>query len=439
VVELEDLREDELIKDWLSEIEAAPSTRRNYIQSMKFYTNFAGKTPEQLIEEAEEEVKSGILMRKRKIKRYLLEFREYLKEERKVAPKTLHNHMVAVKSFYRSFDIDLPNLNRKKDFGNRELEENNKRLSKDDIREMLKFTDVRSKALILLMSSSGLAENEVMNLRYGSFKEGLDESTGITTLKLRRIKTRVDFITFTSPETTKAIMDYIDYRNRKPKQDDKKSIQTWEKHRINTEEDYLFIKKDVPDDYLRDHDETKRKMRRGAFIQIFRQIAKKMGNETGFGVWQVVRPHNLRKFFNTQLLNGGADIFFVDFLMGHQIDQTRRAYFKADEKKLKERYMKYLPYLPIEKTETRILESEEYKDLKGVLDEKEERIRILESEIYKMKEVEEEKKAVEGAREPFDAIMSMIMKNPKIQEAIKEAIVEDENIARKIKEMGLSK
>ena len=386
MVELEDLREDELIKEWLSGIEAAPSTRRNFIQSMKFYTNFAGKTPEQLIEEAEEEVKSGILMRKRKIKRYLLEFREYLKKERKVAPKTLHNHMVAVKSFYRSFDIDLPNLNRKKDFGNRELEENNKRLSKDDIREMLKFTDVRSKAIILLMSSSGLAENEVMNLRYGSFKEGLDESTGITTLKLRRRKTRVDFITFTSPEATKAIMDYIDYRNRKPKRDDKKSIQTWEKHRINTEEDYLFIKKDVPDDYLRDHDETKRKMRRGAFIQIFRQIAKKMGNETGFGVWQVVRPHNLRKFFNTQLLNGGADIFFVDFLMGHQIDQTRRAYFKADEKKLKERYMKYLPYLPIEKTETRILESGGYKELKEENKKLVEELKVLKSEISDIKE-----------------------------------------------------
>jgi hypothetical protein len=35
--------------------------------------------------------------------------------------------------------------------------------------------------------------------------------------------------------------------------------------------------------------------------------------------------------------------------------------------------------------------------------------------------------------------MSMIMKNPKIQEAIKEAIVEDENIAKKMKEIGLTK
>ena len=54
MVELGDLKKDELIDEWLSDIEAASSIR-NFIQSMKFYTNFVGKTPEQLIEEAKKE------------------------------------------------------------------------------------------------------------------------------------------------------------------------------------------------------------------------------------------------------------------------------------------------------------------------------------------------------------------------------------------------
>ena len=50
----------------------------------------------------------------------------------------------------------------------------------------------------------------------------------------------------------------------------------------------------------------------------------------------------MRRFFNTDLRNNGADIFFTDFLMGHKIDQVHGAYFKEDAEMLKERYMRYL-------------------------------------------------------------------------------------------------
>jgi len=63
-------------------------------------------------------------------------------------------------------------------------------------------------------------------------------------------------------------------------------------------------------------------------------------------------------------LNGGTDIFFTDFLMDHKIDGIRAAYFRADPEKLKKRYLKYLPFLTIEDTIIRVVESEEYHKLK---------------------------------------------------------------------------
>ncbi len=360
-----DLAKEPLILEWFANIEAAKFTRRNFLQGMQFYTEFIKKTPSELLEEAEDEIKSGILMRKRKLREYLLTFREWLKEKG-YAPKTAHNHFTAVKSFYRSFDIDMPNLNHKKQFSALATEENKGRLEKENIQEVLKYANVRNRALILSLASSGLSQSDLLDLTIEDFKNGLDEKTMITTLQRRRIKTKYDFITFLSPEASKAVKDYIEYRNRKPKHPRNKShIIAWEKRRIRSDKDYLFCSSYIPESYLETFDEKERRLTPEGLMDTFRELAKKAGLDTEKGQWQVVRAHNMRKFFNSTLLNNGADIFFTDFLMGHKIDQVHEAYFKADAKKLKERYMRYLPFLALTDTETYVIETEEYGKLKA--------------------------------------------------------------------------
>jgi len=51
------------------------------------------------------------------------------------------------------------------------------------------------KAIVLVGVSGGLSSNESINLKVGIFKDGYDSTTGITTLKIRRGKTKTDFIT----------------------------------------------------------------------------------------------------------------------------------------------------------------------------------------------------------------------------------------------------
>lgn len=362
-MKIAELEKEPLIIEWFANIEAAENTRKNFLQGMRYFTDFVKKTPIELLDGAEDEIKNGILMRKRKIREYLLTFREWLKGQ-EYAPKTIHNHMVAIKSFYRSFDVDLPQLNNKKSFKVLATEENGMRLEKDNIKQILKHANIRNRAIILTMASSGLAQSDVLDLRIKDFKRGIDEKTNITTLELRRIKTQCNFITFLSPEATKAVLEYLEYRNRVPKDTNQSILIAHEKRRIRSDDNFLFCKHDVPGRYLQTLNEKDRRLNAQGLMDMFRELAKKTGLDTDKGVWQVARAHNLRKFFNSALLNNGADIFFTDYLMGHKIDQVHEAYFKADPKKLRDRYMRYLPYIALTDTETYILETEEYAQLR---------------------------------------------------------------------------
>ena len=326
-----------LVSGWLAQIEASQGTKKLYTFVIKKYCEFTGKTSSELIEEAEEEILQGILMRKRKIRQYLLGYQEYLKDGGK-APKTINAFMSAVRSFYKVHDIDLPNLKRKTA---NPLEKNGSRsrLSIEDIRKLINYAkNLRDKAIILTIVSSGLGSNEVRNLCIRHLQNVDDD--GICTLELTRSKVNCEFTTFLSSEAMEAINEYLAYRNTKPKLV------------IKGDDDYVFV------------NESGRMMGRSAFVEVFNSIGIAAGFKKGSGVFNLARAHNLRKFFNSQLINNGADIFFTDYLMGHKIEETRSAYFKADPEKLKVRYIRFLPYLTVEETRIKIVESSEYKKLK---------------------------------------------------------------------------
>lgn len=71
-----ELKDDKFIRRWLSGKRATKETIQSYLQSMQHFTEFVKKSPEELIVEAEAEIKAGLLMRERNIDTYLLDFRE---------------------------------------------------------------------------------------------------------------------------------------------------------------------------------------------------------------------------------------------------------------------------------------------------------------------------------------------------------------------------
>lgn len=418
------LKEDQYIKDWLSDIGAKKNTRNLYIESMKVYTKFLNKTPKQIILESEEDIKTGKLMRERRISKELRDFRELL-ENSGIAPLTIKSRLTGVRSFYRKYGIFVPDLPRSANKArpqakNRDIPE------KEDIRDILKVADPLEKAIVLTGVSSGLAVNEISNLKLQEFLDGYDPETEITTLHLIREKVNYEFYTFLSPEASIAIKEYLEYRERTSENKDKRRQERLLKQRINYDKKgkaigYLFISRYINKEYLKTKNEELRKLDANSIQKIYRELNEKARKSSPSGERNLVRSHNMRKFFNSTLLNNKAELFFTEFLMGHQLDGTRDAYFRADPKSLKEEYKNFIPYLTIQQ-ELSVDDSPEFQRLKT---ENQNfatslaRATVEKDEIIKLRnEIDELKKKKDEASEITKEYLLSALQDPEIQESL---------------------
>lgn len=400
------LRKDPTIIEWLTIINTRPNTEKNYLLGFQWFTEWTGKEPEALLLEAEQEIKDGLLMRQRSIKKYLIGFRKYLQDKGN-APQTIKGYITGVKSFYTAFDIELPKLSRAGSKA-QTLKKHNNIPKKDDLQEVLKVCDPMEKAIVLVGISSGLGANEIINLSVGDFKKGYDPQTGITTLELRRGKVDFDFVTFLSPEASKAVQDYLNYRDRTSKNNETRRQNQLEKQRVFSDNDYLFIKRKIDPKYLKNRDDNLRRHDQDSFMKVYRFISDKARKNTPKGDWNLIRSHNMRKYFNSALLNAGADSFHVEFFMGHTLDDTKAAYFRADVEKLKEIYKRYVPYITIEKA-LDFSESPEYLKIKQeaqILQAETERYKV---ERYEYQELRERVRKMEEARDGVDKVTEITL------------------------------
>lgn len=396
-MKITELRQDSTVKKWLSNLKPRRNTELTYTQALSAYTENTGLTPYELIAEADQEEENKVRMRDRKIKDRLINFRSSMVDQG-LADFTIRGRMGAVRSFYQSFDIELPKLQGERRKA-RVREENTGIPTKEDLQAVLKVCDPLEKAIMLTGVSSGLSSVEIQNLTIGQFRKGYDHETGITTFKIQRTKTGVEFITFLSPECSRAIWEYLEYRNREVK------AATWQrkrqllKQRVVSDDGYLFIVRQLDDSYLENHSEEQRKLSGNVMQKMFRAMSAKAKKDTKRGTYNTVRSHTMRKYFNSILLNAGCDSFHVEFFMGHELDNTRAAYFRASPEKLKEIYKKYVPFLTIEKS----LDITDSPDFKRIIEENEvlraerEEIKEMKAEIDRIKRWNEEKAAIEEA------------------------------------------
>lgn len=332
------------IVDWLDTINARENTIINYSRAMSNFTEFTGRTPGQLLDEARAEVRAGKLLSERSLRKQLVGYRKHL-QDRKLAPTTIKLYLAGVVSFYRTNDLEVPKLPRNTKA--RPLQAHNEIPTKEQLMDVIKVADLLEKAVVLAGCSSGLATEELTRLTVGQFKNGYDLETGITTIKMRRTKSDTDFITFFSPEASRAIQDYLNDRDRADEKHNTRQEQRRDKQRVLSDSGYLFVMKSIPEEYLEAKDESIRSYNCDKFSKLYRRLSARAGKSTGKGVWNVIRAHNMRKYYNSTMLNAGADSFFVEYTMGHTLDETRAAYFRPDPEKLKETYMRYVSALTV--------------------------------------------------------------------------------------------
>ena len=332
---------EELLQEFITTRGLSKSTYYSFRNALRHYCNFQEKTLQELLDEAEEEEEQKIRWKKRTLKKRLINYMNYCKEN--MTLNSAKNYLKLVKIFYHHHEIEihkLPRMNDKNALVRSPIKIQDLP-TKEILREAVEIADPLMQALILFLASSGMSKIDARNLTIQNFLEATsryhhsdDIKTAIENMKQfegeiipiwrsRRQKTNKFFITFNSDEATRFIIHYLEYRAEKLKYNPKNP------YRELQPTDKLFK---VGDQY---------------FSLKFKELNDALGlgtvgdnPEKGIKGYNRLRGHILRKYHATNLEKAGMDIYSINVMQGKSNGAVNDVYFFADEEVLLDKYIK---------------------------------------------------------------------------------------------------
>lgn len=300
-----------------------PATKKGYFACLYHWFKFQGDTYNNIQENIDlylTEEDERIPIRKRTIKKDLLNFREYLINCKTMNTKrSIMSYYSKITAIFRHFELEIPDLPKVK------MEEGyvsnyNDLPTHDMIRTACDQSSDLLKSIFVFMSSSGTAKAETLSITVNMFMEGCSEYLNeyptsknlekcikklkgrhdiIPLIYLRRLKTDKWYYTCCSPEASYLIIEYLNNCNNLK----------WDDKLFPLTSSLLLTKFQEINDY----------------------------NEWGrVGGYRKFRSHALRKFMASNI---GLPRDQVDSLQGRAKDTIAEAYFKQDPRQLKEVYM----------------------------------------------------------------------------------------------------
>lgn len=292
---------DEKLSDFATLRNYSTGSKCQFAKAMMHYCESTKMMPAQLLEEAYEDEDKFKRINLRRINARLATFKKSISH---LAPNTEKNMFNSIIHWYTMNDVQIPAAVRSNDKVTG-LKENRFIPTADDIREALNYVTYRDKAIILLQCSSGMGTSELLGLTRKEFLDGIDHNTMITTLHPVRKKTQIPYTTFCSPEATNAVLLWL---------------KEWDGEML------IDLKEE-------------------GLIAMYQRINGAMGKEKG--VYGKFRSHNMRKFFNNELLNAGMSYNLVWFLSGRSENSTQKAYYDWKEERLREEYIKFVKHISV--------------------------------------------------------------------------------------------
>jgi len=316
-----DLRDDAKLLKFFLEREIDEKTEENYIRHLKHYIRVAGDglTPTELIKEAKDEEIAGIYEDYRTIEKRFTRFKAWLLEQgkqKKISNATQRYMLNSIKTFYKTLKVRwIPDTSikakRKKRVKLKQLPD------RDEIKKALRVSNLQYQAIILLAASSGLHRGDILNLKLSEFLESFNHQTGtrfngitdidqliqianerdiILKWEKGRYKNNIEYMTFSSGEASKAILEYL----------------RTDPH--ESSDDYLFRT-------------DGRQIDEGAFNAYFIQINKRLGLENyvydEIKKYKRITLRNLRSRFGSLLVKAGIGYQQSEFMLGHVLDATQ--------------------------------------------------------------------------------------------------------------------
>ncbi|OEC85687.1 MULTISPECIES: tyrosine-type recombinase/integrase [Methanobacterium] len=353
------VEDEDIFKDFCFDREIRTSTIDNYRNALQKYSNFTNKTLKELIREAEDEEDSGIRLKRRKINKYLRNFKVSLKES-DLSESTIELTILLVKSFYRENEIEIPRNNRKSVKKIRRQETIDDLPKMEEIRRFMEKLNSVYKAMTVLCLSSGMGASEVTSLTFKHLYKATSikpypetitqlidqlkaKGNFIPTWNVKRVKRNFEYVTFSSPESIERIINYLEDLQFKF-------------------EDY----KPQPKDKLFRGLKFNNPLIANDFLAMYTNKNKQYSFRKTENNRNVIRVHSLRKFFASTLEANKIPHLTTRQLLGHNIDSTTSAYFKPDINSLKREYSQIVDKLITTNQDVIIINP--YEDIKQEMD-----------------------------------------------------------------------
>ena len=240
----------------------------------------------------------------------IINYLSYLKDDKKLKARSIERHITTLRMLYKYLikneilenDITLNIDNLKL---GRHLPDV---LTIDEVNDLLDIKintiyDIRTKAMLEIMYSSGLRVSELVNLELSD----IDMFNDTILINGKGSKERIVPI---GEYSKKYLKDYLEIRNELIK-------------RKNGNPNKLFLNNHgIP-------------ITRNGFNYLLNNILKEKGIEKN------VTPHTLRHSFATHMLDNGADLRSIQELLGHSDIVTTRIYTHVSKKQIHDKYKEY--------------------------------------------------------------------------------------------------
>jgi hypothetical protein len=383
-----DIREDEKVIEFFLEREISPETEIKYIRTLKKYMKHAGDglKPVELIQEAKHDQRTIIDEDDRRVKKRLQRFKKWLKEQKNLKDNTQRTYLMYIKTFYTTLGIRIPPITIK--VKRRPQIKKDALPNTEEVKNAVLTSKEKMQAIILTCASSGLYGGDIRELKLEQFLESFNQQAntmfnGISDIdelikvsnkkeivikwEKGRHKNSIECMTFSSPEATRAIVEYL--RTDPPQ------------HR----DDFLFRYKG-------------RQIEEDALSMSFTRVNDRLGIEPE-DENKRIHPMNLRKRF-ASIIERLVSLRQGEYMLGHILPPVQGSYYKLPgELEMMEAYLKALPELMIlEPMETRVLTEDKLKEVEEREREREEE-RAREKKEYlereRLRELERQKEREE--------------------------------------------
>jgi integrase len=326
----------------------------------------------------------------------IIEYVMYLRNHRKVSPSTIRVYAASLKHFFEMNDFIGINWKKiSKYMGEFFTVAEDRPYTRDEIGKLVNAAhSLRDKAIIYLLSSSGLRVSGLLNLQ-------LRDITPVPKYNIYQIsvykKTREQYITFCTPEARKTIDQYLEFRKRMGEELKPTS---------------LLFRREFNRLQARAPPSTEKSLNRFALFSTITRLSFELSvkEEQHLVVGQVRRGqprsviktlHGFRKYFATCLETEGVNPVYVELLLGHDMG-LKNVYSKPTPTQLLEGngnkvlgYVHGMDALIInEENRLRKIVTEQDYTIQNRMKEKDEQIELLTRQVAEMKETQEELKVL---------------------------------------------